>query len=170
MGLYQIRASHALHQRLASEWKKGHDIMPGKMSDLASAARLDCHGPLHPKAVEGLDLFNRGLYFEAHEALEAAWREEVSPIRELYRGILQAAVVYLHITRANLPGALKVYARSQKWLAPWPDRCRGIEVGQLRRDLEQAIQQVEALDPQRLSALDPSFFKPVVYAKSRLQG
>ena len=53
----------------------------------------DCNEPLHPKAVEGLELFNRGHYFEAHEALEAAWREETHPVRELYRGILQAGVV-----------------------------------------------------------------------------
>jgi predicted metal-dependent hydrolase len=139
--------------------------MPGKMPDFSSPGRWDCERPLHPQAVEGLELFNRGLYFEAHEALEAAWREEAAPIRELYRGILQAAVVYLHITRANFPGAVKVYARCQKWLAPWPEKCRGVDVGQLRRDLQAAILQVEKLGPQRLAAFDPALLKPVAYEK-----
>ena len=72
-----------------------------------------------------LRLFNAGEYFEAHEALEEAWNEEHSQVRDLYRGILQIAVVYLHITRLNYNGAVKVYARSQKWLRDWPGICRG---------------------------------------------
>ena len=139
--------------------------MPYRMSEFWSASSPDCEQPLHPKAIEGLDLFNRRSFFEAHESLEAAWREDATPIRELYRGILQAAVVYLHITRGNYPGALKVFQRSQKWLVPWPERCRGIEVGQLRRDLETAILQVQKLGPKRLSAFDPALLKPVLYEK-----
>ncbi|GEM_PF-6647224 len=64
---------------------------------------------LHPKVWEGLRLFNAGHYFEAHEALEAAWNEDLRPIRELYRGLLQAAVTYLHIQRGNYAGACKMY-------------------------------------------------------------
>jgi predicted metal-dependent hydrolase len=142
-----------------------HDIMPQSMSDLTFAGSTDCERPLHPKAIEGLDLFNRRSYFEAHESLEAAWREDPTPIRDLYRGILQVAVVYLHIARGNFPGAIKVYQRSQKWLTPWPERCRGIEVGQLRRDLETAILQVQKLGPERLAAFNPSLLKPVLYEK-----
>src|SRR6185503_4609752 len=54
-----------------------------------------CSAPLHPQAAEGLRLFNAGKYFEAHEALEDAWNEEAGPVRDLYRGVLQIAVVYL---------------------------------------------------------------------------
>jgi uncharacterized protein len=122
-----------------------------------------CEGPLPQKAVEGLELFNRGQYWRAHEALEAAWRAETSPIRELYRGVLQAGVVYLHITRHNYAGAMKVYKRSQKWLTLWPETCRGIEIGQLQRDLERAIIEVHTLGPDRIAEFDLSLLKPVVY-------
>ena len=83
-----------------------------------------CQAPLHPQAAEGLRLFNAGEYFEAHEALEDAWNAETGRVRDLYRGILQIAVVYLHITRRNYNGAVKVYARSQRWVRDWPDVCR----------------------------------------------
>jgi len=73
-----------------------------------------CSAPLHPQAAEGLRLFNAGKYFEAHEALEDAWNAETGRVRELYRGILQIAVVYLHVTRGNYNGAVKVYGRSQR--------------------------------------------------------
>jgi predicted metal-dependent hydrolase len=120
-----------------------------------------CNAPLHPQAAEGLRLINAGKYFEAHEALEAAWNEEKGPVRELYRGILQIAVVYLHITRRNYNGAVKVYGRSQKWLQSWPAICRGIYVEELRRDAKTVITEVQKLGMERLSEFDHSLLKPV---------
>lgn len=67
---------------------------------------------MHPAAREGILLIEEGAYFEAHEALETAWRETPPPGRELYQGILQAAVTYLHLQRGNREGALKVYQRA----------------------------------------------------------
>jgi predicted metal-dependent hydrolase len=120
-----------------------------------------CNSPLHPQAAEGLRLINAGKYFEAHEALEAAWNEEKGSVRELYRGILQIAVVYLHITRRNYNGAIKVYGRSQRWLKDWPDICRGIYVEELRRNAEVVIAEVRRLGAERLSEFDISLLKPV---------
>jgi predicted metal-dependent hydrolase len=120
-----------------------------------------CDAPLHPQAVEGLRLFNAGEYFEAHEALEEAWNEEQGKVRDLYRGILQIAVVYLHITRNNYLGAVKVYDRSQKWLRDWPEVCRGIEVGKLRRDTEAVIKEVNRLGSEKIAEFDQALFKPI---------
>jgi len=114
-------------------------------------------------ALEGLRLFNAGAYWKAHEALEEAWLEEPSPARNLYRGILQVGVVYYHVERQNYVGALKVYARCQRWLAPFPDVCRGVDLRQLRRDLEVVIAQVRRLGPDRLQEFDRKLLKPVIY-------
>jgi hypothetical protein len=78
-------------------------------------------------------------------------------------------VVYLHITRHNYPGAIKVYQRCQKWLQLWPDTCRGISVGQLRQDLETAIRTLQDLGPQHIAEFDLSLFKPVRYSESENQ-
>ncbi len=110
-----------------------------------------------------MELFNQGKYWLAHEALEAAWREERGPIRKLYQGILQAGVVYLHVSRCNYAGAIKVHQRCIRWLEPWPDLCRGVEVGLLRRDLQAVIQETMRLGPDHLEEFDLSFLKPVVY-------
>ena len=103
-----------------------------------------CNAPLHPQAAQGLRLFNAGHYFESHEALEDAWNAESGKVRDLYRGILQIAVTYLHVTRGNYNGAIKVYGRSLKWMQDWPEVCRGIRIGQLRRDAEAVINEVSA--------------------------
>lgn len=121
----------------------------------------DCDGAIHPAAIKGMQLFNDGEYWLAHEALEEAWNEEDGAVRELYRAILQTAVVYLHITRDNYNGAVKVYGRVQKWIQPWPEVCRRIQIGQLRRDLDVVIAEVKRLGPDQLASFDRSLFKPV---------
>jgi len=120
-----------------------------------------CNGPLPPQAVEGFRLFNAGEYFEAHEALEEAWKAETGEIRNLYRGILQIAVVYLHITRGNYNGALKVHARSQKWLKDWPPVCRGVHVEELKENAENAIREVRRLGEAEIGQFDTSLLKPL---------
>jgi len=123
----------------------------------------DCEGALHPRARNGLSLFNQGRYFEAHEELELAWKDERGTVRRLYQGILEAGVMYLHIRRRNYNGALKVYGRSMKWLKDWPEICRGTDVGQLRKDMDAAAAEVRRLGPTRMSEFDSSLFKPIAW-------
>jgi predicted metal-dependent hydrolase len=130
--------------------------------------RSDCSGTLHPKAIEGLKLFNQKRFFEAHEELEDAWRNETGPIRELYRGILQAAVVYLHITRGNYNGAVKVHERCVKWLNHWPDICRGVQVGKLKQDLEGVMKAVKELGGDKINEFDTSLFGKIEWSEKRI--
>ena len=134
------------------------------MMEALSVKPSDCAGAIHPAAIEGMEFFNAGDFWLAHERLEEAWKEETDTVRELYRAILQVAVVYLHITRNNYEGAVKVYGRVQKWITPWPDVCREIEIGQLRQDLETVIAEVKRLGPDRLAGFNQSLFKPVRWA------
>jgi len=127
-----------------------------------------CDLPLHPQAAEGLRLFNAGEYFEAHEALELAWKEESGEVRDLYRGILQVAVVYLHVRRGNYAGAVKVYARSQKWLKDWPDICRGVQVEELRRNAKAVINEVTRLGKERIGEFDLALLQPVSWNEKRV--
>lgn len=124
-------------------------------------AMRDCDGPMHPRARQGILLFNQRNYFAAHEELEIAWRDESGRIRQLYQGILEAGVAYLHLERMNLAGAHKVFTRSMRWLREWPDMCRGMDIGQLRRDLEAIFAEASRLGPDRLHEIDRSFFKPI---------
>ncbi len=131
-------------------------------------AENDCAGTVHPLAIEGMKLFNEGKFFDAHEELEIAWNEEKGRVRQLYQGILQMAVTYLHITRGNYDGAVKVYGRSMRWLKDWPEVCRGIEVGQLRKDAEIVIKEVERLGVGNLEGFDGTLFKPIQWNAKRV--
>ena len=126
----------------------------------------DCHGALPPHAQEGIRLFNAGEYFEAHEELELAWREETGPIRRLYQGILEAAVTYLHMRRGNYLGAIKVFERGMRWLNQWPDECRGVNVAKLRADLSHAVEAWKQLGPTHVGEMDWSLLKPVEWKEN----
>ena len=122
-----------------------------------------CDGDLPPLVLSGLDLFNQGEYFEAHELLEEAWRAEPGPVRELYRGILQISVAYYHLVRGNYTGASKMFLRSRAWLRPFPNRCRGIDLAGFRQDYNQVEEQLHQLGPDRIRHFDRSLLKPIHY-------
>jgi predicted metal-dependent hydrolase len=122
-----------------------------------------CQAPLSQKALQGLQLYNQGKYFEAHEALEAAWRQDQTVGRELYQGILQVGIAYLQIERSHYNGALKMFLRARKWLDPLPDQCRGVEVAQLRQDAQRAQAALKALGRERIGEFDHTLFKPVIF-------
>ena len=125
----------------------------------------DCSAPLHPAALHGLELFNAGEYFEAHEALETAWRAERGPIRILYQGILQVAVAYLHTQRGNYGGAIALAERARSKLQTWPEVCRGVQVGDLLKDLALVTEALTNLGSQGITAFDQRLFKPVKFER-----
>ena len=127
----------------------------------------DCSGELHPQAKDGLRLFNAGKYFEAHEALENAWNAEEGDAKDLYQGILQIAVSYVHITRGNYNGAMKVYERSKKWLNGLPDICKGVQLRQLRKDAEEVIEEIQRLGTERIAEFDLALLKPVQWDEGK---
>ncbi len=121
----------------------------------------DCAGELSALARQGIELFNRQEFFEAHEVLEHAWNEDPSPGRELYRGILQVAVAYLQIERGNYNGALKMFLRLRQWLDPLPDQCRGVNVAQLRAEALAARAELERLGVEKIAEFNRGLFKPL---------
>lgn len=131
-----------------------------------AALAADCVGPLSALAREGIALFNRREFFEAHEALEHAWNQDAGPARELYRGLLQIAVAYLQIERGNYTGALKMFLRSRQWLDPLPEVCRGVDVARFRREAQAAREALEALGPERLAEFDRALFKPLPFVEA----
>jgi uncharacterized protein len=57
------------------------------------------------------DLLNRGLAFNAHEVLEAAWKSSPDDERPLWQGLTQLAVGITHVQRGNLGGATTLLRR-----------------------------------------------------------
>jgi hypothetical protein len=56
-------------------------------------------------------LIDRGLAFNAHEVLEASWKQAPAAERELWRGLAQLAVGLTHAQRGNARGAVALLRR-----------------------------------------------------------
>lgn len=123
----------------------------------------ECQAPLHPDAVKGMDLFNLAEYFEAHEALESAWRDEPGAQRDLYRAILLAAVTILHTQRGNYIGAVKVSRRCLRWMTPFGEVCCGVQIGLLRQQVFSLNQGLELEGADFLQRFDFTGVNPIVY-------
>ncbi len=111
-----------------------------------------------PRFIKGIKFFNEFRFFEAHEELELAWRDEKGSIRNLYRGILQIGVAYYHIQRGNFPGAQKMFDRAQKWLLPYSGKIFGINVSKLKNDAERISMIIQKNPNLEALFLDNSFF------------
>jgi uncharacterized protein len=122
-----------------------------------------CDEFLSSHAIKGLELFNSCDYFEAHEELELAWKEDHTIGRDLYRAVLQVAVAYLQIERGNFRGAYKMFLRVRQWLEPLPDICRGINVGKLRSDSNRVYKALIELGPDRIIEFNLELLRPVEY-------
>lgn len=106
--------------------------------------------PDGPRAAQGHDwpreyraffsLFNAGEYFEAHEVLEDLWAIEVPPLKNYYKGLIQAAVAICHWERGNLSGARKLWLSAQGYLSVYPSRYEGFELEAFRSRLSQLFE------------------------------
>jgi uncharacterized protein len=62
-------------------------------------------------------LLEQGLAFNAHEVLEAAWKNCPDDERMLWQGLAQLAVGITHVQRGNVKGAISVLQRASNRLA-----------------------------------------------------
>ena len=117
--------------------------------------------PLHPLAREGIQLFNQGEFYKAHDPLELAWMETPGPERDLYQGILQIGLAYFQLSRGNYRGALKMFQRGQRNLARLDDIVLGIDVRQFREDADSNEKTLRELGKARMAELSLDAIKPV---------
>ncbi len=124
-------------------------------------AQDECAQELPPLVLQGIKEFNERKFFEQHETLEAAWRQEPRPVRELYQGILQVGVAWYQIERGNLPGAVKIFERALKRLRRFAPACMGVDVARLIAGAERIRGEAQRLGPDRLDQLDRALYPKV---------
>jgi len=129
----------------------------------SAALQSTCQEQLSDLAIRGFEEFNRREYFESHESLEAAWNQDTTLGRELYRAVLQVAVAYLQIERRNYRGAIKMFLRMRQWIDPLPEECRGVDIASLRRAAYQVEDAIRNLGPEGIQFFDMNLLEPLRY-------
>ena len=79
-----------------------------------------CEGDLPRWLASGLELFNQGEYFEAHEELERPGAPRPGRCASCTAAFCRSRWPIYHILRGNYRGAVKMFLRSRTWLDPFP--------------------------------------------------
>ncbi len=101
---------------------------------------------LDPEAMSGLrkgaEEFNSGRFFECHDTLEDVWRGVRGPARDFLQGLIQVAVGFYHLGNGNLRGAESQLEKGLGKLLGYGDDYLGMELLNLRRDVEHWLDKV----------------------------
>lgn len=107
----------------------------------------------------GIELFNAGDFFEAHDAWEEAWHQVQHGLRErFYRGLIQSAVTLELLRRGRAIGVRQVYLSCSELLGGVPPVFMGLDVmghlASVRRAIEPVLSDLSLtqiqIDPARL--------------------
>jgi hypothetical protein len=118
--------------------------------------------PFEAALERGVEEFNRGRFFEAHDAWEELWDGTRGPERRFLEGLIHAAVGCRHLGLRNLAGARSRLAQAVEALAPWRPSHRNLDLDDLSGSLEALVLQIpaegeepslEALEAPRIQSL-----------------
>jgi predicted metal-dependent hydrolase len=93
-----------------------------------------------PRYLAGIEFFNEGDYFEAHEVWEDLWSESHGDERRFVQGLIQAAVGLFHFGGGNLGGAVKLYRTSRDYMQPCGSPFWGLDVESFWRQMARCFQ------------------------------
>jgi hypothetical protein len=110
-----------------------------------------------PGLAHGVELFNDGEFWEAHEAWEKTWMpHRRRPGSELFKGLIQCAAGFHHHSRRNRSGALLKWRTGADLLRPFLPAAHGLALGPLVEYVDRCREAVAEtgwveLDPPRIS-------------------
>ena len=140
---------------------------PPRPRTVLQGGRAKAYRPLSMEARaeaarKGLEAYERGDFFEAHELLEPAWMGSADPAeRELVQGLIKLAAAFVHAARGNPLGIDKNLRGAQARLAehlrldrsgPLPEPLAALDVPRLLAAIEALLREpvTEAAEPPSL--------------------
>ncbi|UCE87577.1 MAG: DUF309 domain-containing protein, partial [Deltaproteobacteria bacterium] len=86
--------------------------------------------------VAGIERFNAGEFWDAHEEWEELWLAADAPDRAFYQGLIQVAAAFHHYGQANWGGMMALLSEACAKLARYRPRACGLDVDRFLAQLE----------------------------------
>ena len=80
---------------------------------------------------KGIELFNRQEFYEAHEAWEAGWIDELADERRLLQGLIQVAAGFYKLQVGSPQGTVKLLEQGLKKLRDFLGCSLGVDLNRL---------------------------------------
>ncbi len=82
--------------------------------------------------------FNSGLYYEAHDVLEALWlKDRQGTDGNFYKGLIILAGAFVHLQKQRLAPAMALFNLAAKYLTAYPEQHNGLSRGALLQLIDQ---------------------------------
>lgn len=105
----------------------------------------------------GCDEFNSGKFYESHESFEEIWQLEVGPVRDLYKGLIQVAAAFVHLSRGKYIGSERLLRTALGYLKPYRDGgALGFDIEAICQAAEEVYRRLEEAGPDGVAGMDLS--------------
>ena len=88
---------------------------------------------------KGLEAFNSGHFYDAHELWEEVWLETLNPEKMFLQGLIQVAAAFHHYTRENRQGTRNLLQAGLAKIDRFPHVHRGLALEALRIAVRQWV-------------------------------
>jgi predicted metal-dependent hydrolase len=102
----------------------------------------------------GIDLYNAGHYWNAHEAWEQVWLDAERELRGFYQGLIQVTAAFVHVTRNEYPGSIRLLDAGIEKLERYPASFMGVRLAPLLDGARAARSRLQHLGAKRIADFD----------------
>jgi len=119
-----------------------------------------------PILLAGIEQYNSGYFFEAHETWEELWLQSPWPFRQFLQGMIQLAAAFVHLVRHEYPGVIRLLDEA---LAKIEDASMtmGVDAKRLMADARAAREELAALGPRRFEEWDQRRIPQIRFVRSK---
>lgn len=94
---------------------------------------------------EGVDLFNRRYFFEAHDVWEEIWQKERGPMRDFFKGLIHLAGGFHHFTNENYRGSSALLSSGVRYLEGYLPAQLGINLAAILPEVRAQLEKIVRL-------------------------
>ena len=91
---------------------------------------------------QGIEYFNNGDFFNAHEAWEDLWLCTFDESREFLQGLIQWSLALYHFSRGNMRGARRLFESGASLLGQYGGKTQGVDLEKLKSQMETCLAEV----------------------------
>lgn len=106
---------------------------------------------------QGIDLFNRRYFFEAHDVWEEIWRSEKGPMRNFFKGLIHLAGGFHHYQNGNFRGSAALLTSGVGYLTPYLPSQMGIHLAAVLAAVQEQLVKVLRLRAGTIEVEDVTF-------------
>lgn len=111
---------------------------------------------------EGVELYNSGYYFEAHDAFEEIWMDARGRDRVFLQSLVQLATGTYHLSMKNFKGARSQLLKSRTKLRNFAPEYRSFKINEMMHIIEELIGKIPKDNDKGFSFLDLNPYIPVL--------